>query len=505
MARAYAEFCGTLVIDSGDARPRPRGRGHRRARGRGRHADDRRPGRGRAGPPHARRRRLIRGRAHDHPGRGDPRGPPGDALGDLIATAAAARTPRSPIATASSSPRRSSRRPRAGSCRSTTSDLDARPRARRAESVRILRRRGDLIISETAPRLRVRERGHRPLERRRGLRRAAARRQRPLRAPDPQRRSAPRPASTSRSSSPTRSAAPGGTGSPTSRSASPGSPRSSTCAVETDARGRELHVTEVALADEVASAAELVMGKAAGDPGRDRARPRARVVPRRLASASSSARRRTTCSGERSSRERPGVPRGAAVDPGVHRRAGRPRRRSTRSWRRRASRRPRTTRGRGGSSWSTPPSAKQDLADRHGRARGGPISRATAWRRPGSTSWSSASHRKLTDAPALVLGCLTWDGLDRYPDDDAPAGRVGHGAALARRRGREPHARRRRRTAWRRAGSRRRSSAPRPRATRWRCPPSGSRTPWCSSAIPTRATSGRRRPPVPLDQLRAFR
>ena len=27
-----------------------------------------------------------------------------------------------------------------------------------------------------------------------------------------------------------------------------------------------------------------------------------------------------------------------------------------------------------------------------------------------------ASHAKLTSAPALVLGCLTWDGLDRYPD-----------------------------------------------------------------------------------------
>jgi coenzyme F420-0:L-glutamate ligase/coenzyme F420-1:gamma-L-glutamate ligase len=33
-----------------------------------------------------------------------------------------------------------------------------------------------------------------------------------------------------------------------------------------DAGGRELHVTEVAVADEVASAAELVMGKAAGIP-----------------------------------------------------------------------------------------------------------------------------------------------------------------------------------------------------------------------------------------------
>jgi F420 biosynthesis protein FbiB-like protein len=28
-----------------------------------------------------------------------------------------------------------------------------------------------------------------------------------------------------------------------------------------------------------------------------------------------------------------------------------------------------------------------------------------------------ASRVKLTTAPALVLGCLTWDGLDRYPDD----------------------------------------------------------------------------------------
>jgi F420 biosynthesis protein FbiB-like protein len=29
-----------------------------------------------------------------------------------------------------------------------------------------------------------------------------------------------------------------------------------------------------------------------------------------------------------------------------------------------------------------------------------------------------ASHRKLTGAPALLLGCLTWEGLDRYPDEE---------------------------------------------------------------------------------------
>lgn len=27
------------------------------------------------------------------------------------------------------------------------------------------------------------------------------------------------------------------------------------------------------------------------------------------------------------------------------------------------------------------------------------------------------SHAKITSAPAVVLGCLTWDGLDRYPDE----------------------------------------------------------------------------------------
>jgi coenzyme F420-0:L-glutamate ligase / coenzyme F420-1:gamma-L-glutamate ligase len=28
-----------------------------------------------------------------------------------------------------------------------------------------------------------------------------------------------------------------------------------------------------------------------------------------------------------------------------------------------------------------------------------------------------SSHAKITNAPALVLACLTWDGLDRYPDE----------------------------------------------------------------------------------------
>jgi F420 biosynthesis protein FbiB-like protein len=39
-----------------------------------------------------------------------------------------------------------------------------------------------------------------------------------------------------------------------------------------------------------------------------------------------------------------------------------------------------------------------------------------------------ASAAKLTAAPALVLGCLTWDGLDRYPDE--PRRRAEWGMAL---------------------------------------------------------------------------
>src|SRR5262249_61774601 len=37
----------------------------------------------------------------------------------------------------------------------------------------------------------------------------------------------------------------------------------------------------------------------------------------------------------------------------------------------------------------------------------------------------AASHRKLTGAPALLLGCLTWEGLDRYPDEERRRGEWG--------------------------------------------------------------------------------
>ena len=70
---------------------------------------------------------------------------------------------------------------------STPTTSTARHRLVESESVRIVRRRGDLVISETRARLRVRERGHRPVERRSRARRAAAGRPRPLGEAHPRR------------------------------------------------------------------------------------------------------------------------------------------------------------------------------------------------------------------------------------------------------------------------------------------------------------------------------
>jgi coenzyme F420-0:L-glutamate ligase/coenzyme F420-1:gamma-L-glutamate ligase len=41
---------------------------------------------------------------------------------------------------------------------------------------------------------------------------------------------------------------------------------------------------------------------------------------------------------------------------------------------------------------------------------------------------AAQSAAKILGAPALVLGCLTWDGLDRYPDETRQ--RAEHGMAL---------------------------------------------------------------------------
>ena len=101
----------------------------------------------------------------------------------------------------------------------------------------------------------------------------------------------------------------------------------------------------------------------------------------------------------------------------------------------------RTTPGRGDSSRSRPPRPSSGWPTPWGTG-GGPTSPPTASRARAIDELVESVHQKLTGAPSLVLGCLTWDGLDRYPDADPAAGRVGHGAAVARCGGREPHARR---------------------------------------------------------------
>jgi F420 biosynthesis protein FbiB-like protein len=115
-----------------------------------------------------------------------------------------------------------------------------------------------------------------------------------------------------------------------------------------------------------------------------------------------------------------------------------------------------------------------------------------------------ASHRKLTGAPALVLGCLTWDGLDRYPDAERQRAEWGMallslGAAVE---------------------NLMLTAADAGLASCWVaapifCPEAardalGLAASWLPHALvlvghPDPGYEGRRRPPVPLDDLRAWR
>jgi F420 biosynthesis protein FbiB-like protein len=115
-----------------------------------------------------------------------------------------------------------------------------------------------------------------------------------------------------------------------------------------------------------------------------------------------------------------------------------------------------------------------------------------------------ASHRKLTGAPALVLGCLTWDGLDRYPDEERQRAEWGMallslGAAVE---------------------NMMLAAADRGLASCWIaapifCPAEARDAlalpaEWLPHAmvmvgVPDPAYVGRPRPPVPLDELRDFR
>ncbi len=62
------------------------------------------------------------------------------------------------------------------------------------------------------------------------------------------------------------------------------------------------------------------------------------------------------------------------------------------------------------------PDARRDLADGMG-ARWRRDLEADGVARARIDELVAASDEKIRGAPALVLGCLTWDGLDRYPDE----------------------------------------------------------------------------------------
>ena len=289
-----------------------------------------------------------------------------------------------------------------------------------------------------------------------------------------------------------------------------------------DALGRELQVTEVAVADEVAAAAELVMGKSAGVPVaivrgldptwfRESTSPSWSAHPPRTSSGDPAARlRRTnshgcrgdaTCEGSGVSRvpaflearrsiraflDEP-VPRDV-LDGFIEAACTAPAPHHSRPWR-----------------WVIVDSAvaKQQLADGMG----------DAWRRdlegddvPAARvdELVDASHAKITGSPAVVLGCLTWHGLDRYPDEARQRAEFGMallslGAAVENFMvaaadagvrvvlGGGPHL------------------LPRGRPRRAR-PRPGVAAARDGRDRPTRPRlRGRPRPPIPLDELRAFR
>ena len=375
-----------------------------------------------SGPPRARGRRLtVRGRDRSQI-------MPVDGIGEVAAGRRARRRILAAAAAHRARPLVDRRLPRRDAedrvegrgparRRSTPTTSTARRRLVESESVRIVRRRGDLDHQRDAARLRVRERGHRPVERRSGSRRAAAGRPRPVGEAHPRRVPRRAPASTSRSSISDTFGRPwrrgltdvaiGVSGIAADRRPARDARRARPRSARHRGRGRRRDRGRGRARD----------GQGVGHPGRDRAGPRPELVPRGLVprarapaargpvpmtsdrvvpafiEARRSIRAFLTEAGRRA-RMLDALVEAACIAPAPH---------HSRPWRfvvvddRRRRR--------------------QALAARHGRRAGAPISRATAWHPTRVDELVDASHAKITGAPALVLGCLTWDGLDRYPDE----------------------------------------------------------------------------------------
>ena len=136
----------------------------------------------------------------------------------------------------------------------------------RAETRRVVARRGDLVIAETRARVRVRERRRRRLERRGGVPHAAAGGPGRLGGAAPQARWANGSASRSAVVITDTFGRPWREGVVNVAIGCAGIPALVDLRGTTDHHGRELEATVVALADEVAAASGLVMGKAARVP-----------------------------------------------------------------------------------------------------------------------------------------------------------------------------------------------------------------------------------------------
>ncbi len=271
VAREYRSFCSALVIDTGDAARAGEIEALGVRGGRRRHVDDRRARRRRAGARHARRRRLterVTGRVQPLtviPVHGVPEVRPDDLLAPLIADAAAAQdTPlldRDCIVVTQKIVSKAEGR----LVEVDPDDREARRVIVESESVRILRRRGDLIISETR---------HGFVCANAGVDLSNVDAGWAALLPVDSDRSARRIRDALRA---TRGVDVGVVisdtfGRPWRQGLTDVAIGVAGLAAIVDLRGtddalgRELQVTEVAVADEVASAAELVMGKSAGVP-----------------------------------------------------------------------------------------------------------------------------------------------------------------------------------------------------------------------------------------------